>query len=177
VNPKASKQTRVRLPRRLSSASDAGPAVTELVTEGDTSKAPADSERGYEVGYGRPPKHTRFKPGQSGNPKGRTAQSRNVKTIVTQVLDEPMSIREGNRVRKVTRFEALVRMMTSRAFKGDQKAFSLLTAMMRHVGYGSEVIEHISELPSGVDHEAVLKEYLTRYEPEKDPLDDSGLTD
>jgi hypothetical protein len=27
--------------------------------------------REFEVGYGRPPLHTRFKPGQSGNPKGR----------------------------------------------------------------------------------------------------------
>ena len=40
------------------------------------------SEEGmYQVGYCRPPLHSRFKPGQSGNPKGRPRQSRNMRTI------------------------------------------------------------------------------------------------
>ena len=44
------------------------------------------SEEGmYQVGYCRPPLHSRFKPGQSGNPKGRPKQSRNMRTIVKQV--------------------------------------------------------------------------------------------
>lgn len=154
MSSKQSKHNRLRLPRRLSSASDIG--------EDDPSKTPDDAERANEVGYGRPPKHTRFKKGQSGNPKGRAARSRNVKTIVTQVLDEVVSIREGGRERKVTRFEALVRIVVSRAFKGDQKAFSALATMIRDIGYGSEGAENISELLPDIDYEAILTEYWTR---------------
>ena len=33
---------------------------------------------GYEVGYGRPPQHTQFRPGQSGNPAGRRKGVRNL---------------------------------------------------------------------------------------------------
>jgi len=128
----------------------------------DPSKTPDNTEEAYEVGYGRPPKHTRFKKDKSGNPKGRPARSRNEKTIVTQVLDQVVNIREGGRETKVTKFEALVRMMVSRAFKGDLKAFSLLFSMMRQVGYGSEGAENISELPPDMDYKAILTEYWTR---------------
>src|SRR5262245_39270157 len=104
MSSRPSKHTRLRLPRKLPSASDVDPG-SELLADDDSLDTPDASGREYEVGYGRPPKHTRFKPGESGNPKGRAARSRNVKTIVKQVLDEPMSVREGSRVRKVTRFE------------------------------------------------------------------------
>ena len=139
------------------------------------------SETSYAVGYGRPPKETRFKPGKSGNPKGRSPQSRNLKTIVKQVLDEQMQIRESGRVRRMQRIEALVRMMMSRAFKGDLKAFALLAAMMKHSGYGTEAAESAPELPQGVDHEAILEEYLARVAHEDsievDPSADDSTED
>ena len=75
----------------------------------------------YEVGYARPPLRTRFKPGQSGNPKGRTKQSQNLRTIVRQVSNEQIQIREGDRPRRMSRMEALVRSTFTRAFK-DPKA-------------------------------------------------------
>ena len=40
----------------------------------------------YAVGYRRPPLHSRFKPGQSGNPSGRSKGSQNLKTMFEQVL-------------------------------------------------------------------------------------------
>ena len=40
----------------------------------------------HAVGFGKPPMHTRFKPGQSGNPRGRPKHSRNLKTIIQEVL-------------------------------------------------------------------------------------------
>jgi Family of unknown function (DUF5681) len=47
----------------------------------------------YKVGYRRPPLQSRFKPGQSGNPRGRAKQSRNLRTIVKQVSNEQIQIR------------------------------------------------------------------------------------
>ena len=50
----------------------------------------------YDIGYGMPPKSTRFKKGQSGNPAGRKKGSRNLATIVRRELEEEITIREGS---------------------------------------------------------------------------------
>jgi Family of unknown function (DUF5681) len=78
-------------------------------------------EPAYEVGYGRPPAHTRFKPGQSGNPKGRAKGSKNLKTLFHRILNEQVSLREGDRVRKVSKAEAVLRGLIIGAMKGDPK--------------------------------------------------------
>ena len=49
----------------------------------------------HQVGYGRPPLHTRFKPGQSGNPKGRPKGAKNEDTILREIMNRPIDIREG----------------------------------------------------------------------------------
>ena len=49
----------------------------------------------YPVGYGRPPAQGRFKAGCSGNPQGRPKGSRNAKTVVSQVVNEKVSVREN----------------------------------------------------------------------------------
>ena len=66
----------------------------------------AVAEPPYDTGYGKPPKHTQFKPGHSGNPRGRPRGQQNFKTVIEQALNEKITIREGDRTRKVTRMEA-----------------------------------------------------------------------
>ena len=51
-----------------------------------------DDDRGYEVGYGRPPVHTRFQPGVSGNPAGRAKGSKNSKTLFDSILNEQIPV-------------------------------------------------------------------------------------
>ena len=81
------------------------------------------------VGYGRPPVHTRFQPGQSGNPKGRRKGQRNVHTVVTETLNQRIRIREGDRTRSLTKLDGWILTMVSAALKGDAKAHaSLITA-------------------------------------------------
>ena len=60
------------------------------------------------VGYGNPPVHTRFKPGQSGNPKGRRKGQRNIRTVVNEALNQPITIREGNIKRKKTNIYCVI---------------------------------------------------------------------
>jgi Family of unknown function (DUF5681) len=53
---------------------------------------PPDNEADYEVGYGKPPRHTRFKKGQSGNPRGRPNGSKNLSTLLSETLSEPVIV-------------------------------------------------------------------------------------
>lgn len=131
-------------------------------TRGRRPRRHPGSETSYPVGYRRPPKHTQFKPGQSGNPRGRSPQSRNLGTIVRQVLDEQIPIRKGGRVRPMPTIEALFRSLLARAFKGDLKALTALVVMIKQSGYGTEVTEITPELPRGTDHEAIIADFLSR---------------
>lgn len=76
----------------------------------------------YEVGYGRPPSHTRFEKGQSGNPKGRPKGVKNFKTIVLEILNEKIFVTENGRTREITKGEAVVRQQVNKAASGDHAA-------------------------------------------------------
>ena len=67
-----------------------------------------ESDGGYEVGYGKPPKHTQFEPGQSGNPRGRPKGTKNLKTDLMEELGEKILVREGEQARRVSKQRAVV---------------------------------------------------------------------
>jgi hypothetical protein len=128
-------------------------------------------EETYCVGYCRPPLHSRFRPGQSGNPKGRAKQSRNLPTIVKQVLSEHMQLREGGRFRRMPAMEALVRTLLARSFKGDPKSLASLVVLLRQCGL-TEGDETMTELLNGPDYDAIIADFLARNGVEDAPRDD-----
>jgi hypothetical protein len=77
----------------------------------------AESE--YKVGYGKPPQHTRFKPGTSGNPKGRLPGRPNFKTIVERVAYSEIPICHGGQTRFVSLIEANLLELGLKGAKGD----------------------------------------------------------
>ena len=81
---------------------------------------------GYEVGYRKPPKHTRFKEGRSGNPKGRPKGTRNLKTDLAEELQERILLREGGREIRITKQRAMVKSQLAKAIKGDTRASTLM---------------------------------------------------
>ncbi len=74
-----------------------------------------------DVGYGRPPKHSQFKKGQSGNPCGRPKGSKNLKTLITRELDGSITIEQNGKRRKIRRKEALVKGLVNDALKGKDR--------------------------------------------------------
>src|SRR3954464_11748254 len=90
------------------------------------------------VGYKRPPVHTRFKPGQSGNPSGRAKGSQNFKTLFHKILKEEVSLREGSHVRKVSKAEALMRGLVISALKGDHRSTGTLFRFAEQTGQFEE---------------------------------------
>jgi hypothetical protein len=79
----------------------------------------ADDEK---VGYGRPPKHSRFKPGQSGNPQGRSPQFGNFEGDLLEELNAEITIREGTIERKISKQRAIVNALVAAAIAGNMKA-------------------------------------------------------
>lgn len=89
-------------------------------------KRPAESSQGadekkYAVGFGRPPVHSRFTKGHRSR-GGRAKGQRNARTVVRGYFEERITIREGDRVRKVTKLDAMLLTMVNKAVAGDDKA-------------------------------------------------------
>ena len=70
------------------------------------------------VGYGKPPKKSRFRPGQSGNPRGRPPRLRPEEVDPARVLDEPVRTQSSGTTRYVPAFEHVVRDLATRAMQG-----------------------------------------------------------
>jgi len=83
------------------------------------------------VGYGRPPKEHQFKPGHSGNPKGRPRGAKNADTLAREILSRPIKVREGGRERKVSVLEAMLMKFAERGLNGDAKAADFLLKLYR----------------------------------------------
>ncbi len=79
-----------------------------------------------EVGYCKPPVKNRFAKGQSGNPKGRPRGSKNLATIVRQVLSARVSVRENGRVRTITAREGLIAQLVREGLRGNLRALELM---------------------------------------------------
>src|SRR5438874_10774392 len=93
------------------------------------SKIPCD----YEVGYGKPPRHTRFKRGQSGNPRGRPSGSKNLKTLLNEALNERVVVTEEGRRRNITKREAIVTQLVNRSATADLRALKILLDTLRDI--------------------------------------------
>jgi Family of unknown function (DUF5681) len=85
----------------------------------------------YAVGFAKPPIEHRFKPGISGNPRGRPKGSLNVGTVLERTLLEMVVINEGGQRRTISKLEAAVKQLTNKAASGDLSAVKLLLALIR----------------------------------------------
>jgi len=80
------------------------------------------AERDYEVGYGKPPRHSRFKPGRSGNPDGRPRGSRGLRTELRSELGELMTVTENGKSRRMPKRRVVIKALLAKALKGDVRA-------------------------------------------------------
>jgi hypothetical protein len=94
---------------------------------------PYDDEGDHEVGYGKPPRHSQFVKGQSGNPRGRPPGAKNLKTLLNKALNELVIVTENGGRRKVSKREAIVTQLVNRSAKADYKAIQILLGMLRDI--------------------------------------------
>ena len=117
------------------------------------------------VGYGRPPVAKQFKPGQSGNPRGRKKGVKNVATILNGALYRPVKIRIAGRVRTLPKIEAIVEVMLSKALAGDIAAVSKIIELAHKLG-GFEFLANSASFSANRESESLeaLKRLLDLHE-------------
>ena len=123
---------------------------------GRKSRNPTD----YDVGYGRPPKATRFRPGQSGNPTGHRKGSKTIGARLQELMNSKVTVTEQGRTRRISRLDVMLRQLTNDAMRGDQRALKLLMEFLHR--YGPEVEETArSEEMTSEDLE-ILSDFLQK---------------
>jgi hypothetical protein len=114
-------------------------------------KGKGNGSDNYEVGYGKPPVHTQFQKGRSGNPKGKPKGRKNTKTMIRDIAFAPIEIQVQGKTQKITAYEATLMKLRQGALSGDFRSAA-----------------HILHLAQSVDDEAAEKE---RSEVEVAPFD------
>jgi hypothetical protein len=74
------------------------------------------------VGYGKPPQHSRFKKGQSGNPRGRPKGSQSAARLARSILNEKIVIKENGKRWTITRREAMLKQLANKGIMGDLRS-------------------------------------------------------
>jgi hypothetical protein len=122
------------------------------------SKIPCD----YEVGYGKPPRHTRFKKGQSGNPRGRPSGSKNLATVLSEALNELVIVAENGGRRKITKRQAIITQLVNQSAKADWRATKILLDILQAIESRSEPAAAETSSFSEAD-EKVLEQLRARF--------------
>src|SRR5712672_1685761 len=94
---------------------------------------PPEKKNDHEVGYGKPPRHSRFKTGQSGNPRGRPPGAKNLRTLLSEALNETVIVTENGRRRKVTKRQAIFTQLVNRSATADFRAIKILLDIVRDI--------------------------------------------
>jgi hypothetical protein len=108
----------------------------------------ADPDAAHGGGYGRPPAATRFRTGQSGNPRGRPRGSKKVAPYEA-VLGQMVTIRENGVERRVTAAEAFLLHITKRGLEGDGAAArasmaAIENARSKRIAGGPDPVTHLA---------------------------------
>ncbi len=114
------------------------------------------------VGYSNPPKHTRFKTGQSGNPRGRPKGALNMATVLNRTLREKVVIDANGKRKTVSKLEAAIAQLVSKAMCGDAHAIRYLCQLVTSAEERSVVVEPTTQL-SETD-EKVMANILKRFQ-------------
>jgi hypothetical protein len=123
------------------------------------------------VGYCKPPAHSRFKPGQCGNPRGRAKGALNFKTEVKLMLEAPITVNDKGKPKRMTTVRASLWRIREMALKGNVRCLNIVfeQAAQMDDSLATEPFGGISK-----DDQAILDAYREEIRAETSK-DDTGL--
>lgn len=126
----------------------------------DLFRKTGDKTPEYAVGYGRPPKHSQFRKGQSGNPKGRVPQSKGMLSMVRQLATERIIVRTARGEKRVLRMKAALLKLQEKAFNGDPRALAQLLQLYREAMPDNALPVDTSSTPTPAADQALIAAFL-----------------
>lgn len=114
------------------------------------------TDKNYAVGYGRPPKASQFKKGESGNPAGRPKRAPSLKEVMNKVAARPVTINTGQGPEAVPMLEAIVMAQANAALKGGVGAGKAFTGACNTLGIGVEAVDR----EPTEDDKQILEDFL-----------------
>ena len=108
------------------------------------------------VGYGRPPKHTRWKRGQSGNPSGKRKRDETIFEKLSRIAREDIPVTQNGSQTVMPADEAMLRTARHMAIKGDMRALKLMLDHLGKIGGGASAVP---DLVSSVADIEVLRSH------------------
>ena len=127
-------------------------------SKGGKSYHPTD----YSVGYGRPPMASRFKPGVSGNTRGRPKGTRNLKTQVEEAMTASIPIQVGAKTKRVSRIAGVVLRQLQKALMGDGPAAITVIKMASQLGFLQDSAGNSGEIALSREDQQILDELIAR---------------
>lgn len=100
----------------------------DIMNDDDLADADPDeaANADYDVGYGKPPVHSQFKKGQSGNRNGNPKGAKSFKGLIQQELDAPIIVQSNGKRSKTTKRRAAATQIANAAARGDPKAIKTI---------------------------------------------------
>jgi hypothetical protein len=136
------------------------PRTSYAEQESQMSRHKSRNPSDYEVGYGRPPKETRFRPGQSGNPRGARKGRKSIGVRLQELMNSKVTVTEQGRSRRISRLDVMLRQLANDAMRGDQRAFRLLMDFLHRYGAEAEGAVRSEEITS--EDLEILSDYVRR---------------
>ncbi len=133
----------------------------------------SDGDDDEQVGYGRPPRHSRFRKGQSGNPKGRPKGAKSMGTMVREVMLARMRIRTAHGPKNLSRAEMLLMKSMELASKGDQRSIDRMLRLFAEHGPQEERTENAVDVETlNQTDMAILALYESELRATRDAAED-----
>ena len=127
---------------------------------------PSSKNNKYAVGYGKPPRATQWKKGQSGNPRGRPKGTKNFYLDLSEELAEMILVNEGGQRKKLSKQRAVIKQLVSKALAGDMAASRTVLTLVATV-LEEKNREKAEDRLAGFDEE-ILQNYLKRNAGQKE---------
>jgi hypothetical protein len=85
------------------------------------------------IGYKHPPVKSQFRKGQSGNPRGRRKGQRNLTPVLIDVLRQTVKVKQGGNAQRMSKGEALIQILLSKAQNGDGRAIKAVLLVTERI--------------------------------------------